>query len=336
MNARNIEPAAALRMSSHQLPLVSLHGLRFGNEAERLRVAENIAAASERYGFFYLSDHGIDQEVMASGFAAARGFFELPLDQRLACRPLEPKQNRGYQPMFDTTRPGGKADLKESFDMGFPLPANDVDQLARVPFHSPNTWPDLTGFRDRVEALYFAMLNCGHQVLRGMALSLGADQNFFVGRCVKPTTNMRMVHYPPQAMEIEEGIGASAHTDCGLITLLLNDDNGGLHVAFDDEWIDAPPRDDAIIVNVGDLMTRWTNGRFRSAKHRVVNTSGRERYSIPQFHHPTFHVMVDPADLLNRQPDMPLNFEPVVAGDFVANGFSRDRKSWAAADVPLI
>lgn len=333
MTALNIEPAAR-RMSSHRLPLVSLHGLRFGDRAERLRVAEDIAAASERYGFFYLSDHGIAWEVMASGFAAAQEFFELPLDRRMACRPREPKQNRGYQPMFDTVRPGGKPDLKESFDMGFPLPANDVDQLARVPFHSPNTWPDLAGFRDRVEALYFAMLNCGHQVLRGMALSLGADENFFVGRCVKPTTNMRMVHYPPQAVDVGEGIGASAHTDRGLITLLLNDDNGGLHVAFDDdEWIDAPPRDDAIIVNVGDLMTRWTNGRFRSAKHRVVNTSGRERYSIPQFHHPAFHTMVDPADLPRSDLNVPLAFEPVGAGDFVANGFSRDRKSWSTNDT---
>ena len=327
MNTAIDTAAVSTAMSTRRLPVVDLQPFLFGDAAARHAVARDIAIACEAYGFFYLRGHGIPADTIAGGFESARRFFELPLEQRMACRVTRPRQNRGYQPMFDTALAGGKSDLKHSFDMGFPLPEDDADIEAGLPFHAPNAWPQLPGFRAHVEGLYFAMLHCGHQILRAMALSLDADENFFVGRCRKPTTNMRLVHYPPQSTDPDAGLGARAHTDKGIVTLLLNDDVGGLHVMSDDgQWIDAPPDPEAIIVNVGDLMTRWTNGRFRSAMHRVVNATGRQRYSIPQFHHTTFHAVVDPLDLVRGEP---ANFEPVVAGEFVANGFRRDRKSWA-------
>lgn len=108
--------------------------------------------------------------------------------------------------------------------------------------------------------------------------------------------------------------------------MLLNDCEAGLEVqSSEGAWIAVPPKDGALIVNVGHLMTRWTNGRLRSAIHRVINASGRERYSIPQFHHPDYHTVVDPRDL---PLEGPANFDPVVAGDFVATGFGADRASW--------
>ena len=324
-----MEPQALpTAMSAQRLPVVDLHPFLFGDAAERRAVAQQIASACETYGFFYLRRHGVPSDTIAGGFAAARQIFERPLEERLACRVTRPRQNRGYQPMFDTAADGGQSDFKESFDMGYPLPADDADMAAGLPFHAPNAWPALPDFRAQVEGLYFALLHCGRQVLRAMALGLGADENFFVGRCEKPTTNLRLIHYPPQAADPEAGIGARAHADKGLITLLLNDSVGGLHVLSNErQWIVAPPDPQALIVNVGDLMTRWTNGRFRSALHRVVNATGQERFSIPQFHHPSFHTVVDPLALT---PDAQPAFEPVVAGEFVAKGFSRDRKSWAA------
>jgi isopenicillin N synthase-like dioxygenase len=177
-----------------------------------------------------------------------------------------------------------------------------------------------------VENLYYAMLNCGQQVLRAMAESLALDANFFVSRCRQPFTNMRLVHYPPQPPATDGGIGARAHTDKGLITLLLNDANGGLHVqSANGEWIDAPPRPGALIINVGDLLTRWTNGRFRSAVHRVVNVSGNERISIPQFHHLNYFAEVDPAEFPGGGV---VRYPVITAGEFVGEGFKRDRKSW--------
>jgi isopenicillin N synthase-like dioxygenase len=316
--------------STERLPQIDLHPWLFGDRAARKEVARQIADACTRYGFFYLYRHNVPDTLRSGGFEAAERFFSLPIDERMACRPKSARQNRGYQPMGDTKRPGIPPDLKESFDMGYPLPEDDPDLLAGVPFHSINTWPEnLPGFRRAIEALYFSKLDCGRHVLRAMAMALDADENFFVGQCEKPTTNMRLVHYPPQDPTPDAGIGASAHADRGIVTLLLNDANGGLHVQTSSgDWIDAPPDAEAIIVNVGDLMTRWTNGRFRSAIHRVVNETGRERYSIPQFHHPTYRTVVDPSHLPGAGEP---KFEPVVAGEFVAQGFKRDRKSWGDA-----
>jgi isopenicillin N synthase-like dioxygenase len=314
-------------MSPLKLPTVDFHAFRFGDAGARQRAAREVAQASTTFGFFYLVNHGVPGETIAGGFAAAQEFFSQPLPVRMACKSGQRNQNRGYQPMFDTKRGQNDPDVKESFDMGFPLPADDPDLLAGLPFHSTNSWPELAGFRARTESLYYSMLESGRGVLRAMALALGADENFFVGRCVKPSTNMRLFHYPPQGQNT--GIGASAHTDKGIITLLLNDRNGGLHVqAADGQWIDAPPREGALIVNIGQLMTRWTNGRFRSAVHRVINLTGGERYSIPQFHHPEFRALVDPRELPDAGEP---KYEPVVAGEFVAESFKSERASWTAA-----
>ena len=319
-------------MSTRRLPEIDFSAYRFGDAAQRARVAAEIAEASETYGFYYLLGHGVPLDTIRSGFEAAHDFFAMPVEQRIACVSRARNQNRGYQPLLDTQHPGTDPDVKESFDMGFPLPADDADILAGLPFHASNAWPALPGFRAVTENLYFSMLEAGRGVLRAMAESLDVDRNFFVARCVRPSTNMRMVHYPPQPPAAPGvGIGSTPHTDKGIITLLLNDENGGLQVQFSDgSWIDAPPRADALIVNVGQLMTRWTNGRFRSAVHRVINDTGRERYSIPQFHHPDFRAVVDPRDLPLRGEAL---FEPVVAGEFVAAGFKRDRKSWAEVKV---
>lgn len=314
------------RMSSATIPAIDFSQYLYGTRGERASASRQIHAACRQYGFFYLDHHGIPAEQIANAFAAAGEFFALPLEERIACKAASGRQNRGYQPMFDTQREGGAPDLKESFDMGFPLRDDELAQLSHLPFYSHNAWPRDPGFRYRVENLYFAMLACGHQVLRAMAESLDIDANFFVARCRQPFSNMRLVHYPPQAKAVDGGIGASAHTDKGLITLLLNDANGGLHVqSAEGDWIDAPPRPGALIINVGDLLTRWTNGRFRSAVHRVVNVSGNERISIPQFHHLNYFAEIDPADIPGGGETL---YPRITAGEFVGAGFRRDRKSW--------
>ncbi len=315
-------------MSAETIPAIDFSLYLYGTREERAAAARQIHLACRRYGFFYLDRHGIPDEVVAGAFDAAREFFALPLQERQACKARTGRQNRGYQAMFDTQREGEAPDVKESFDMGFPLTEAELAPLAHLPFYSHNAWPADPGFRWRVENLYFAMLHCGHHVLRAMAESLELDTNFFVTRCRQPFTNMRLVHYPPQPQREDLGIGARAHTDKGLITLLLNDANGGLHVqAPDGSWIDAPPRPGALIINVGDLLTRWTNGRFRSAVHRVVNLSGNERFSIPQFHHLNYFAEVDPADIPGGGASV---FPKITAGEFVGEGFRRDRKSWRA------
>jgi len=169
--------------SIRRLPVIDFTGYRFGDAARRAQIAREIDEASRGCGFYYLVNHGVPVETITAAFDAARDFFGLPVEDRLACVARARNQNRGYQPLLDTQHPGTDPDVKESFDMGFPLPADDADILAGLPFHAPNAWPAIPGFRVTTEHLYFSMLECGRDVLRAMAESLGADRNFFVARC---------------------------------------------------------------------------------------------------------------------------------------------------------
>jgi isopenicillin N synthase-like dioxygenase len=154
--------------------------------------------------------------------------------------------------------------------------------------------------------------------LRAVALSLDIDEMFFVSKYTKRMQRTQMVYYPPQAPKSDaDQFGVAPHTDYGCITLLWQDNVGGLQVKelATDSWIDAPPIPGTLVVNVGDLLARWSNDRFRSTLHRVINRSGQERYSIATFYDPTYGASVDPRDL-GLESMQPL-YEPVAAGDYI-------------------
>jgi isopenicillin N synthase-like dioxygenase len=154
--------------------------------------------------------------------------------------------------------------------------------------------------------------------LRAVALSLDIDEAFFASRYTKRMQRTQMVYYPPQpALASADQFGVAPHTDYGCITLLWQDDVSGLQVKElgGERWIDAPPIPDTLVVNVGDLLARWSNDRFRSTQHRVVNRSGRERYSIATFYDPSYGAIVDPCEL-GLGGAAPL-YAPVAAGDYI-------------------
>jgi isopenicillin N synthase-like dioxygenase len=219
--------------------------------------------------------------------AAAREFFALPEKEK---REIEMARGgtawRGWFPVGDELT-SGEPDLKEGLYFGTELPAGHP-----LPLHGPNLFPRQVPELRRLVLTYLdEMTRVAQQVLRGVALSLGLAADYFsAGYTREPTILFRIFHYPPA----DEGWGVGEHTDYGLLTLLLQDDNGGLQVHTPDGWIDAPPLPDTFVCNIGDMLERLTNGWYRSTPHRVRNTSGRDRLSFPFFFDPDFAATVPP------------------------------------------
>jgi isopenicillin N synthase-like dioxygenase len=238
-------------------------------------------------GFFYIRDHGVPEELLAAIFEDARRFFRQPDDIKRKIDIAKSPYKRGYEPLrAQTLELDAPPDLKESVLIGTELSESDPRVRAGVFGHGPNQWPDgLPGWRDTIEAYQAAMLELAKLVMRGLALSLDLPEDAFRLFCDDPIATLRLLHYPPQpanALPNEKGCGA--HTDWGGLTLLLQDDLGGLELWNERAgWIPAAPLPGTFVVNIGDMMARWTNDLYQSTLHRVVNRSGRDRISVPFF-----------------------------------------------------
>ncbi len=243
-------------------------------------------AACGEIGFFYAVGHGLDPALIAAAAAQMRRFFALPLEQRLAVALAHSPCNRGYEPMqAQVLEPGMPPDLKEGFYLGADLGPEHRYVRAGYFNQGPNQWPAaLPEFRPAMEAYFAALEGLATRLMRAMARALGLPADFFAAFCDEPMAVLRLLHYPPQpAHPLPGEKGCGAHTDWGCLTLLWQDDNGGLQVRVGEDWIEAPPLPGSFVVNIGDMFARWTNDRYRSTLHRVINRSGRERYSMPYF-----------------------------------------------------
>jgi isopenicillin N synthase-like dioxygenase len=307
-------------MSERSLPIVDLASARTGAPGAIKAVAESINSACTTAGFFYLRNHGVGQPIIDNATAAARAFFALPpeVKQTVGIN----KRHRGFSALGDATMYGARRpDYKEFFTMGLELPEDDPDVLAGQPLRGPNNWPAfMPELRAAMSAYYEAVGTCGANLLQAVALSLGIDPGFFAERYRKRLQRTQMIYYPPQPETLgPHQFGVAPHTDFGCITLLWQDSSGGLevHDRASKTWISATPIPGTLVVNVGDLLARWTNGRYASTPHRVINRSGKSRYSIATFYDPDFTAMVDPCDLGAAPEDR--SFEPITAGQHIVS-----------------
>ena len=224
-------------------------------------------------------------------------------------------RHRGFNALGDAHMyEARKPDHKEFFSIGLELPEDDPDVLAGEKLRGPNNWPQgMPAFRVALEAYYAAMLACGADLMRAVAVSLDLAADFFVASYRKPLQRTQIVYYPPQPVELgEDQFGVAPHSDFGCITLLWQDANGGLEVLERStrRWIPAPPIEGTLVINVADLLARWTNDRYASTPHRVINRSGRERLSIATFHDPDYQAVVDPRDLGTPDGGVPVCADP--------------------------
>jgi isopenicillin N synthase-like dioxygenase len=305
-------------MSASYIPVIDLGGVRTHEPAALRQAAAAIYAACTTVGFFYIRNHGVPAHIIEGATRAAREFFAHPpeVKQRVAVN----ARHRGFHAIGGATMyQASKPDFKEFFGIGLELPEDDPSVAAGEALRGPNNWPEfMPSLRPLLYAYYEAVGECGADLLRAVALSLEVDEAFFASRYTKRMQRTQMVYYPPQpALADADQFGVAPHTDYGCITLLWQDEVSGLQVKelAGDRWIDAPPIPDTLVVNVGDLLARWSNDRFRSTQHRVINRSGRERYSIATFYDPTYGAIVDPREL--GLGGAAPKYAPVAAGDYI-------------------
>jgi isopenicillin N synthase-like dioxygenase len=308
------------RVPLGEIPVVDIAPFLAGDAAARQRVARDIGAACRHIGFFYITGHGVPQDLVDRVFAEAKRFFAQSTDKKAQIAIERSPCHRGYFALggenLDPAKQKDAGDFKEGVKIGRDLAPDHPAVLAGTPLHGPNQWPaDLPGWRETMQLYYDTLRDLGRRLMGGFALSLALPESYFEPWLTGPMATLGPLHYPPQRGRITETrLGAGAHTDFGCLTILAQDAAGGLQVRNSaGVWIDAPPVPGSFVVNIGDMMERWTNGLFCSTLHRVINTSGIDRYSLPFFFDPDFDAPV--VCLATCQgPDRQPRYKPTTGG----------------------
>lgn len=304
------------------IPVVDFEGFSSGDLSRRTATVAALRAALESFGFLYLRNHGVSVSVVDAVFAQSRAFFALPQEAKDAVKGKDIGSIRGYDGFgveaLDESIPG---DLKETFQAG----SEHADA-------QPNFWPaGLPGFREAVLAFQRVATETGSQLMRAIALALGLPGGYFDPFYDRKNPAVRLLHYPPLRGTPAPGqLRAGAHTDFGGISLLFQDEEGGLEIqAPDGTWLLALALPGTAIVNTGDLMERWTNGQFRSSPHRVVNPVGpaavRDRYSTVLFHSPNRDAVISCLEPC-QGPERPPKYPPVTAGEHISARYQASRR----------
>ena len=296
------------------IPVLDLTPLVEGGDTSDLAAA--FAGAYGEAGFAYVVNHGIGRAASEAVFAASRDFHALPEEAKHAI--TLNRAHRGYiaintstdvtTDLAEVTRPNQSA--------SFMMMREDERADPDVYLSGPNQWPELDAFRPACEAYADAMTGLGRRLMALALEAAGVTDHRILGAFDTPTIWLRLLHYPPQPPQSPDDLyGSAPPRDFGCLTLLAQDDVGGLQVQTPSgDWLDVPPVEDALIVNVGDMLHRMSNGRLISTPHRVINATGRERYSVPFFFDP--HVSTEIAPLAGTGAP---KFEPLIFGDFLRN-----------------
>nr|ACU21218.1 unknown [Glycine max] len=282
-------------------------------------------------GFFYVVNHGISQEFMEEVFAQSKKFFSLPHKEKMKI--LRNEKHRGYTPVLDELLdPENQVhvgDYKEGYYIG--VEKGEDDPESNKPFYGPNNWPApgvLPGWRETMEKFHRETLEVGKAVAKIIALALDLDANFFdqPEMLGEPIATLRLLHYEGQVSDPLKGLyGAGAHTDYGLITLLATDDVSGLQICKDrdakpQKWEDVAPLKGAFIVNLGDMLERWSNCVFKSTLHRVLG-NGQGRYSIAYFLEPSRDCLVECLPTCKSDSNPP-KFPPILCHDYLTQRYN--------------
>ena len=309
------------KTSTYPIPVIDLAPLFGDSPGDIADLAQHIYDAYCMVGFAYIKNHGIAEDLVKAVFASSQRFHALSIEEKLLIEINQ--QHRGYIPINtskDRTSTIKKAALpnqSESFMMMHELAPDDPDVVAGAPLAGSNQWPEsLEGFREAITSYNDALVVLCTILVRAFELSLQTDS--LAKHFDKPTTWLRLLHYPPLSPEAPADLfGSNPHTDYGFITILAQDEVGGLQVrSMDGDWIDVPPVEDCFVMNTGEILRHWSNGKLVATPHRVVNRSGLERYSCPFFFDPYIHSRIRTLPSCVTD-DNPSQFSDIVYGEMI-------------------
>ncbi len=316
------------------IPLIDLTGALHTGAPRGAEVAAALRQACMGPGFFYVVNHGVPQELIARQFALVQQFFDLPLADKEAISLHRSPSMRGYESLGgQTLDAGARPDLKESFYCGLDYAADHPYVQRGYHSYGSNQWPvQLPELGDQCRSYIAAMQQLALRLMQLMALSLGLPEDYFDHTHANPMLTLRLLRYPPHPEGADAlTFGAGEHTDWGAITLLAQDRHGGLEVKLPSgEWAAATPVEGALVVNLGDMIPRWTNGLYRSNPHRVrnVHSGGAPRHSIPFFYTPDYEARVAPVATCVPEGEAP-RFDPCTVGEHLQAMY---RKTYGLAD----
>ncbi len=314
------------------VPVIDLAPWYDGDPDARAAVAAAVAHACEQIGFLSIVGHGVPDDVVDDCYRSARAFFDLPVEEKLRVGQPSPDQVRGYSAIgaeglsysLDSASPG---DLKESFSVGpYDLPTDAYYHSAAAgPHFAENLWPgDPPGLRRAWERYFDAMAQLSATIMETFAAALTLPESFFEDKIDRHISMLRALNYPDQPeVPLEGQLRAGIHSDYGSLTILRQEEApGGLQVRNrDGEWLDVAVLPGAFVVNIGDLMMQWTNDRWISTLHRVVNpprdiTGSSRRISLVFFHQPNYDAEVASLDTTSEA-----KYQPVSSGDHLLGKF---------------
>jgi len=307
------------------LPIIDLRSFISGSDHQRQAVADQTMSTCESAGFFYLTGHGIEESQFVSARNAALDFFRAPASVKTKVHITTVAHHRGYVGNFDVapdTKKGG--DIREAYKVALDLDESDPDYLAGITLYGPNIWPvEFPHFQTQLYGVYLEFQKLAVEIFNLFAVGLKLPADFFTDLIEKPASVMNVNYYPAHSPNENTNSGIGAHSDYEAFAMLWQDGVAGLEIETrDNMWKHVEPVPGTLVINIGDLMARWTNDRFRATRHRVINISGKERVSMACFGNTNFHAPIECIPSC-CSPSNPARYAPTTAGEYLMGAINR-------------
>ena len=312
--------------SFEAIPIIDIDPLFMSNDNSKSlqKTVNEIRDACKNVGFFYIKNHQIPKDHLNALIPSVQEFFNLPLEEKMKIHISKSDIFRGYTPLGKELT-DEKYDWHECVDFGLDLEPSHPEVIEGKQLVGPNQWPENQhNFRKVLEKHWDLMIILGRIITEGLAISLGLSKKYFAPFMSKSHSYMRISNYPPYEKKQEENIGdgIGSHIDYGFLTILLQNNIGGLEIKnFNNEWIKAPIIPGTFLINIGHMIQRWTNDYYKATIHRVIPPKNKTRCSLPFFFEPNFDAIVVPLDTFCSKNNPP-RYKPFHFGNYLESKFT--------------